>query len=60
VVVTNIDGAQLAKINVGSAMHYATYPTGKLYVRVGPSAGEAASRVQIQAKIAIVKVIHEK
>jgi hypothetical protein len=61
VVVTNIDGAQLAKMNViGSAMHHATYPTGKLYVRVGPSAGDAASRVQIQAKIAIVPTIRQE
>ncbi len=42
----------VVRVNVaGTASHHAEYARGKVYVRVGPSAGDVRSRITIRAEI---------
>lgn len=46
------------RVNVaGTAAHHAEYAKGKVYVRVGPSVGDARSLVTIRAKVNIAPFI---
>lgn len=51
------NGKQLDKLDVtGSALHSARHGAGKIFVRVGPAASDAAARVTLDVKIAIAGV----